>query len=90
MEKTLLSSQNYVGLIPVEGKLFVINGNEVPIHLKMNLTVEEAVQYSNIGENTLREEIAKPHCPFVVKIGSRKLIKRKEFEKWNSEQYRVR
>jgi hypothetical protein len=31
----------------------------VPINLKMNLTIEEAAEYSNIGEHTLRDEIAK-------------------------------
>jgi len=63
---------------------------EIPINLKLNLTIEEAVAYSNIGENTLREEIVKPHCPFVLKIGNRKLIKRKEFEEWNSKQYKLK
>lgn len=63
---------------------------EIPINLKLNLTIEEAVAYSNIGENTLREEIIKPYCPFVLKIGNRKLIKRKEFEEWNSKQYKLK
>lgn len=63
---------------------------EIPINLKLNLTIEEAVAYSNIGENTLREELTKPYCPFVLKIGNRKLIKRKEFEVWNSEQYKLK
>ena len=62
----------------------------VPINLKMNLTIEEAAEYSNIGEHTLRDEIAKAHCPFVLKIGKRKLIKRKEFEEWNSSQHKIR
>lgn len=63
---------------------------EIPINLKLNLTIEEAIAYSNIGENTLREELAKPYCPFVLKIGNRKLIKRKEFEEWNSGQYKLK
>lgn len=62
----------------------------IPIYHKMNLTIEEAIAYSNIGENTLRDEIAKPNCPFVIKIGSRKIIKRKEFEEWNSKQYKLK
>jgi hypothetical protein len=62
----------------------------IPIYQKLNLTIEEAVTYSNIGENTLRDEINKPHCPFVLKIGKRKLIKRKEFEEWNSKQYKIK
>ena len=63
---------------------------EIPINLKMNLTIEEAIAYSNIGEHTLRNELVKPHCPFVLKIGNRKLIKRKEFEEWNSKQYKLK
>lgn len=63
---------------------------EIPINLKLNLTIEEAMAYSNIGENTLREELAKPYCPFVLKIGNRRLVKRKEFEIWNSEQHKLK
>ena len=62
----------------------------IPIYQKLNLTIEEAMIYSNIGEHTLRDELAKPHCPFVLKIGNRKLIKRKEFEEWNSKQNKLR
>ena len=62
----------------------------IPIYLKLNLTIEEAIAYSNIGEHTLRDELAKPHCPFVLKIGNRKLIKRKEFEEWNSKQVKLK
>jgi hypothetical protein len=63
---------------------------EIPINLKLNLTIEEAIAYSNIGENTLREELVKPYCPFVLKIGNRRLIKRKEFEEWNSKQFKLK
>lgn len=62
----------------------------IPIYHKLNLTIEEAVLYSNIGENTLRNEISKPYCPFVIKIGNKKIIKRKEFEEWNSNQYKLK
>ena len=62
----------------------------IPIHLKLNLTIEEAMAYSNIGEQTLRDELAKPCCPFVLKIGNRKLIKRKEFEDWNAKQFKIK
>ena len=30
---------------------------DIPIWEKMNLTVKEAAEYSNIGENTLRDYI---------------------------------
>lgn len=63
----------------------------VPISQKLNLTIKEAAAYSNIGENTLRELISKDSTlPFIIYVRSKKLIKRKEFEEWNSCQYIVK
>ncbi len=63
----------------------------IPIWNKLNLTVEEAAQYSGIGENTLREYMKKhPECDFIIFIGKKQLIKRKEFEIWNSNQYVIK
>lgn len=56
--------------------------NEVPIKDKLNLTIEEAAAYSNIGINKIAEISRQPNCPFVLYIGSRRLIKRKAFEKY--------
>lgn len=65
--------------------------NVVPIWQKMNLTVKEAADYSNIGENTLRSYIKQnPDSIFILYIGNKTLIKRKEFEEWNSVQYMVK
>ncbi len=55
---------------------------EVPIWQKINLTIEEAAVYSNIGICKLNEISKKPNCPFVLYIGRKKLIKRKEFEQY--------
>lgn len=55
---------------------------EVPIKDKLNLTIEEAAAYSNIGINKLRSMADEPSCPFVLYIGKRKVIKRKEFERY--------
>ncbi len=55
---------------------------EVPIKDKLNLTIEEAAAYSNIGINKIAEISRQPNCPFVLYIGSRRLIKRKAFEKY--------
>ena len=49
---------------------------------KLNLTLEEAAVYSNIGQNKIEEMAKRPNCPFVLYIGRRRLIKRKEFEKY--------
>ena len=48
---------------------------KVPIHLKITLTIKEAAEYSNIG-------MKQPNCPFVLYVGTRKLVKRKEFEEY--------
>lgn len=57
---------------------------EIPVWIKMNLTVEEAAKYSNIGENLIREKLKNPNCPFLMMIGKKKLVKRREFEEYNS------
>lgn len=54
----------------------------VPIWEKLNLTIEEASTYSGIGTGKLYEISNKVDCPFVLWIGSRRLIKRKKFEEY--------
>ena len=58
---------------------------KVPIHLKMTLTTKEAAEYSNIGINKIDSMLRSPNCPFVLFIGTKKLVKRKEFEQYISE-----
>lgn len=55
---------------------------KVPIHQKMTLTIREAAEYSNIGINKIDQMLRTPNCPFVLFVGSRKLVKRKEFEEY--------
>lgn len=57
----------------------------VPIWEKALLTKEEAVAYSHIGINRLDELLKIPNCTFVLYVGKKKLIKRKEFEKYLAE-----
>ena len=52
----------------------------VPIHLKLTLTIREAAEYSNIGINKIDSLLRQPNCPFVLYVGTRKLVKRREFE----------
>lgn len=64
-----------------------MNGGElmeekVPIHLKMNLTIREAAEYSNIGINKIDAMLKSPNCPFVLYIGTKKLVKRRAFEEY--------
>ena len=56
----------------------------VPIHLKMTLTAREAAEYSNIGINKIDSMLRSPNCPFVLFVGTKKLVKRREFEEYIS------
>lgn len=56
----------------------------VPIHLKMTLTIKEAEEYSNIGINKIESMLRLPNCPFVLYVGTKKLVKRREFEQFIS------
>ena len=56
----------------------------VPIENKLTLTLREAAEYSNIGINRLDRMLREPNCPFVLYVGTKKLVKRKEFEKYIS------
>ena len=57
---------------------------EVPIHLKLALTINEAAAYSNIGINKISDMLKQPNCPFVLYVGNKKLVKRSEFERFLS------
>lgn len=58
--------------------------DRIPIYLKMTLTIREAAEYSNIGINKIDSMLRTPNCPFVLFVGSKKLVKRKEFEEYIS------
>ncbi len=62
---------------------------EVPVWEKSNLTLEEAAQYFNIGMNKIRDLTNEDRCPFVLWIGSRRLVKRVKFEEYLNNQYSV-
>lgn len=57
----------------------------VPIWEKCTMTIQEAAAYSNVGENKLYKLVKNPRCPFVLYVGNKRLIKRREFEKFISE-----
>ena len=54
----------------------------VPIYQKMTLTIREAAEYSNIGINKIDSMLRSPNCPFVLFVGTKKQVKRKEFEEY--------
>ena len=56
------------------------NIDKVPIWEKANLTIKEASEYSSIGINRIEELLKMPGCSFVLYVGKKKLVKRREFE----------
>ena len=52
----------------------------LPIDRKMLLPIREAAESSNIGINKIDEMLKQPNCPFVLFVGTKKLVKRKAFE----------
>ena len=66
-----------------------MNKPYVPIYEKVALTIEEAAEYSNIGQNRISNLLKEPRCPFVLYVGAKKLVKRKEFERFISENIEI-
>lgn len=60
---------------------------EVPIWEKSNLTLEEAAAYSGIGINRIRELTNQSSCPFVLWVGNKRLIKRKQLDDFTANTY---
>ena len=53
---------------------------EIRLSERPTLTVEETAALYNIGENKLRELTDKDNCNFVLYVGRKRLIKRKQFD----------
>ena len=58
------------------------DGLSIPIPEKYLLTCREAAAYFNIGINRIRTMTNGDDCPYVLWIGSKRLIKRKPFEEY--------
>ena len=61
----------------------------LPVWQKMNLSLEEAVAYTGIGKTKLREMSDKEDCPFVLWIGTRRMIKRRKFDEYIERVYSI-
>ena len=61
----------------------------VAICEKVALTIEEAAEYINIRQNRISSLLKEPRCPFVLYVGTKKLVKRKEFEKFISKSVEI-
>lgn len=62
---------------------------EIRLSEKPTLTVQEAAALYNIGENKIRELSEKDSCPFVIFVGRKRLIKRKQFEDYIGKTYSI-
>ena len=55
----------------------------VPVWEKLNISVEEAAAYTGIGMHKIRELMNEQDCDFVLRVGNKKsLIKRERFERY--------
>ena len=61
----------------------------VPVWKKTTLTIREAAEYSNIGINKLESLLSSPKCNFVLYVGRKRLIKRKQFEQFIEKQIEI-
>lgn len=59
---------------------------KVPVSEKVTLTIKETAAYSNIGINRIDNMLKQPNCLFVLYVGNKKLVKRREFEKFLEKQ----
>ena len=62
---------------------------EIPIWEKSNLTLKEAAVYSGIGVNKLRELTNERGCKFALWNGNKRLIKRKELDKFTESSFSI-
>ena len=53
------------------------------------ISVDEATAYSGIGRTKLYELTTMENCPFVIWVGTRRVIKRKSFVEYLERQYSI-
>lgn len=63
--------------------------NEVPLWLRLTLTLDEANALSGIGIGKLRELAKKEDCPFILWNGGKHLFKREELERFLEESFSI-
>ncbi len=56
---------------------------------KPTLTIEEAASLYNIGEHKLRELTDSDSCNFVLYVGRKRLIKRKQFDDYLAKSFSI-
>jgi len=61
----------------------------VPISEKCLLTLDEAVQYTGLGHQKLREISNDENCGFVLWNGSKRMLKRTRLEEYLNKAYSI-
>ncbi len=57
---------------------------KLSINMKYVLTISEAAEYTNIGQNKIAELLNNPQCEFCIRVGRKRLIIREKFEEFIS------
>lgn len=70
-------------------EVVMVNNKTVPIWEKSNLTLEEASAYSGIGINKIRDLSMERNCNFVLYVGTKRLIKRRQFDAYIDKAYSI-
>ena len=65
------------------------NEIQIPIWEKVTLTMDEAIAYSGIGRDKLRDITLQEDCEFVIWVGKKRLIKRELFEEYLKNAYSI-
>lgn len=61
----------------------------VPLWEKSNLTLKEAAEYTGIGINKLRDISNDDNCPFVLWVGGKRLLKRKQLDEYLAKSFSI-
>lgn len=61
----------------------------VPLWEKSNLTLKEAAEYTGIGINKLRDISNSDNCPFVLWVGGKRLLKRRQLDDYLAKSFSI-
>lgn len=65
------------------------NKKSVPLNQKFLLTLEEAAQYTGLGQQKLRDISSDEDCKFVLWNGSKRMLKRTKLEEYLNTLYSI-
>lgn len=55
---------------------------DIPVWERSSLTIDQAAVYCGVGKDKLRELTDREDCPFVLWVGSKRLIRRKKLDEY--------